>query len=152
MQTQEQINATGELTIVVTDQTTGVVKTSVTVPNLVTTAGKAWIASRLRDTSIPAQMSHMAVGTSSTTPAVADTVLGAELATRQALITAGGSVASNTVTYSASFPAGICTGALTEAGIFNASSAGTLLCHTVFAVVNKGVNDSMTITWSVTLS
>lgn len=151
MQTQEQINATGELTIVVTDQTTGVVKTSVTVPNLVTTAGKAWIASRLRDTSIPAQMSHMAVGTSSTTPAVADTVLGTEL-NRQALITAGGTVSANTVTYSASFAAGSGTGALTEAGIFNASSAGTLLCHTVFSVVNKGANDSMTITWSVTLS
>ena len=42
--------------------------------------------------------------------------------------------------------------ALTEAGIFNASSAGTLLCRTVFSVVTKGASDAMTITWTVTLS
>ena len=44
------------------------------------------------------------------------------------------------------------TGAITEAGIFNASSSGTMLCRTVFSVVNKGASDSMTITWTVTVS
>jgi hypothetical protein len=54
--------------------------------------------------------------------------------------------------YSASFGAGVGTGALTEAGIFNASSAGTLLCRTVFSVINKAANDTMSITWTVTLA
>ena len=48
--------------------------------------------------------------------------------------------------------AGEGTGALTEAGIFNASSSGTMLCRTEFSVVNKGASDSMTITWTVTVS
>ena len=41
--------------------------------NIVVTVGKQWIASRMKDTGIPAQMSHMAVGTSSTPPASGDT-------------------------------------------------------------------------------
>ena len=44
------------------------------------------------------------------------------------------------------------TGAITEAGLFNASSSGTMLCRTVFSVVNKGASDAMTITWTVTVS
>jgi hypothetical protein len=56
------------------------------------------------------------------------------------------------VTYVASFGAGTGTGAVTEAGILNASSGGTLLCRTEFSVVNKGANDSMSITWTITVS
>jgi hypothetical protein len=39
-----------------------------------------------------------------------------------------------------------------EAAIFNAASAGTMLCRTTFAVVNKGANDGMSITWTITVS
>ena len=56
------------------------------------------------------------------------------------------------MTYTATFPAGTGTGAVVEAGILNASSGGTLLCRTVFSVVNKGANDAMTITWQITVS
>ena len=55
-------------------------------------------------------------------------------------------------TYVGTFPAGTGTGAVTEAGILNASSGGTLLCRTEFNVVNKGASDAMTITWTVTVS
>ena len=41
---------------------------------------------------------------------------------------------------------------LTEAGIFNAASGGTMLCRTVFAVVNKQADDTMTVTWTVTIA
>jgi hypothetical protein len=27
-----------------------------------------------------------------------------------------------------------------------------MLCRTVFAVINKGANDTMTITWTITIS
>ena len=40
----------------------------------------------------------------------------------------------------------------TEAGILNNSSGGSLLCRTVFSVINKGASDSMTITWTITIS
>lgn len=118
------------------------------VPNLVVTAGKEYVASRIKDTTKNA-MSHMAVGTSATSPGSGDTTLGSE-ADRQLLTST--TVASNTITYVATFDPGEGTGALTEAGIFNAASAGDMLCRTTFSVINKGAADSMTITWVVTVS
>jgi hypothetical protein len=118
------------------------------VPNLVVTAGKGYVASRMKDTSLGA-MSHMAIGTNSTAAAAGNTALGAE-ADRNGL--ASTVVSGATVTYTATFGAGEGTGAITEAALLNASSGGTMLCRTVFAVVNKGSQDSMTITWSVTVS
>ena len=94
-------------------------------------------------------MSHMAVGTSTSSAAANNTTLGTEIA-RVGLTST--SVSGAVVTYVASFGAGTGTGAITEAGILNASSSGTLLCRTVFSVVNKGASDAMTITWTVTVS
>jgi len=118
------------------------------VPNLVVTSGKEFVASRMKDATTTA-MSHMAVGSGSTTPAAGDTALGSEL-DRQALTST--TVSSNEITYVATFGAGDGTGAITEAGLFNAASGGDMLCRTTFAVVNKGASDSMTITWVVTVS
>ena len=118
------------------------------VDNLVVTAGKGYVASRMKDTTATA-MSHMAIGSGSTAAAASDTALGNQLG-RVALTST--TVSSAVVTYVASFPAGTGTGAVTEAGILNASSSGTLLCRTVFSVVNKGASDSMTVTWTVTVS
>jgi hypothetical protein len=61
-------------------------------------------------------------------------------------------VTANAIEYVASFPAGTGTGAVTEAGVFNAASAGTMLCRTVFSVVNKGAADAMSVTWTITVS
>ena len=118
------------------------------VDNLVVTAGKGYVASRMKDATATA-MSHMAIGTGSTAAAAGDTALGSEAA-RTALTST--SVSGAVVTYADTFAAGVGTGAITEAGILNASSGGTLLCRTVFSVVNKGASDSMTITWTVTAS
>lgn len=147
MQLLEDLKAVGTLKIVLQDES-GQIKDTREIPNLVVTVGKTFIASRMVGTA-SAIMSHMAVGSSSTAPAAGDTVLGSELG-RVALTsgTSSGAVA----TYVATFGTGVGTGAIVEAGIFNAASAGTLLCHTTFAVVNKGANDTMTITWTVTIS
>ena len=118
------------------------------VDNLVVTAGKGYVASRMKDTTATA-MSHMAIGSGSTAAAASDTALGNQLG-RVALTST--TVSSAVVTYVASFPAGTGTGAVTEAAILNASSGGTMLCRTVFSVVNKGAQDSMTVTWTVTVS
>ena len=118
------------------------------VDNLVVTAGKGYVASRMKDTTATA-MSHMAIGSGSTAAAASDTALGNQLG-RVALTST--TVSAAVVTYVASFPAGTGTGAVTEAGILNASSGGTMLCRTVFSVVNKGASDSMTVTWTVTVS
>jgi len=118
------------------------------VDNLVVTAGKGYVASRMKDATATA-MSHMAIGSGTTNPAAGDTALETELG-RVALTST--TVSSAVVTYVATFAAGTGTGAVTEAGILNASSSGTLLCRTEFSVVNKGSSDSMTITWTVTVS
>jgi len=91
----------------------------------------------------------MAIGSGTTAAAAAQTTLVTELG-RVAL--GSGTATGTKVTYVANFPAGTGTGAVTEAGVFNAVSAGTMLCRTVFAVVNKGADDAMSITWEITVS
>ena len=147
MNAQELLKAKGSLKVVLTGKD-GQVKEEHFFDNLVVTTGKNFIASRMVGTSAGV-MSHMAIGSSSTAAAAGDTALGSELG-RVALASSGAS--ANVVTYTATFPAGTGTGAVVEAGLLNASSAGTLLCRTVFAVVNKGADDAMSVTWTVTVS
>lgn len=147
MNFNEQPTPVGRLLIEVFDAD-GKLKKVMDVPNLVVDSGKDYIASRIKDATATV-MSDMAVGTDNTAAAAGQTALIAETA-RVTLTSTN--VSANVVTYVASFGAGVGTGALTEAGIFNASSAGTMLCRTVFSVINKGALDSMTITWTVTLS
>jgi hypothetical protein len=118
------------------------------VDNLVVTAGKGFVASRMKDATTTA-MTHMAIGTGSTAAAASNTALGSQSARTTLTST---TVSGADITYVDTFPAGTGTGAITEAGLFNASSSGTMLCRTVFQVVNKGASDSMTITWTVTVS
>lgn len=142
------VNPKGTLQILLTGPD-GIVKTNHNVNNLVVTSGKQWIAARMFDSAEPAQMSHMAVGTDNTAAAVGDTTLVAELARRALTST---TVSTNTTQYVASYPAGTGTGALVEAGIFNDSASGTMLCRTVFPVVNKGADDTLSITWTITIN
>lgn len=116
-----------------------------TFPNLVVSSGLNWVASRMTSGS-DAVMSHMAVGSGSTAPALGDTTLQTEVS-RIALASATSLLAQ--VRYVATFGAGVGTGSLQEAGIFNAGSSGTMLCRTTFAVVNKGASDTLQITWTV---
>lgn len=143
---QETIKAKGELSIKLFGPD-GKLKSEKVVPNLVVTTGKTFIAARVVGT--PTAMSHMAVGSGTTSPAVGDTALQTELG--RVSLTSSAS-AGAVVTYVASFGAGVGTGAVTEAGILNAASSGTMLCRTVFGVVNKGADDSMSITWTITVS
>jgi hypothetical protein len=142
----DDIKATGSLHIQLFDKH-GTPKESKTVKNLVVTVGKAFIAARMVGT--PTAMSHMAIGAGGTAAANGDTALGSELG-RSALDSAIS--AGAVVTYVATFGPGVGTGGVVEAGILNASSSGTLLCRTVFAVVNKGADDTMAITWTITVS
>jgi hypothetical protein len=144
----DQIYPKGQLNILLTGSD-GKIKVNETVKNLVVDAGKGWIAARMTEASIPDEMSHMAVGTDNTAAAGGQTTLVAENA-RVALSTT--TISTNTVEYVATFGAGTGTAALVEAGILNAGSGGTLLCRTVFSVVNKGADDTLTITWTITIN
>ena len=115
--------------------------------NLVVTAGKNWVADRMNDANTV--MTHMALGTGTNPAAAGDTTLDSEL-DRNTLSST--TVSTNTVAYGCTWAAGDGTGAITEAGLFDAASTGDMLARTVFSVVNKGSSDSITITWTITIS
>ena len=144
----DNLKLSGQLNIVLRDKN-GNVKEERTEKNLVVTSGLGYIASRMKDASATA-MTHMALGSGTTNALAAQTDLITLLGSREALDST--TVTANAVAYVASFEAGDATGAVTEAGIFNASTSGTMLCRVKFDVVNKAADDTMTVTWTITVS
>lgn len=117
-------------------------------PNLVTTLGKEQIALSIADgTGVP--FTHMAIGSNSTIPAIGDTALGAELG-RVAVTST--TALNNTVTYEATFGAGVGTGSVAEAGIFSASVAGIMLSRSTSLSLTKGASDTLQVTWIITFN
>jgi hypothetical protein len=113
--------------------------------NTVTTAGKDGTADQLLLSPTLNKPTHMAVGTG--TPS--GTALGVEL-DRNALTskTRSGAI----VTMVGDWAAGDATGALTEAGIFDAAAAGNMYVSASFSVINKAAGDTLQITWTLTVS
>jgi hypothetical protein len=113
--------------------------------NTVTTAGKNGIADQILASPSLGKPTHMAVGTG--TPS--GTALGSE-SDRNALTSKTRSNA--VITMVGDWAAGDATAALTEAGVFDASSNGNMWLSTTFSVINKGANDTLSITWTLTIS
>ena len=159
MNINEMLKATGHLMIERTNAAGELVEV-VEVPNLVVSIGKSFIASRMVGTSLSV-MSHMAIGSDQTSAASGNVKLGSELSGGRVALTGGGGTASaNSITYTATFPAGAGTGDVKEAGIFNYSPAASgdpsssqiMLCRTTFPIVTKQEGDSIAITWVVTVN
>lgn len=118
--------------------------------NLIVTVGKSYLATWLAAASQAGEfMSYIGVGTNSTPAAAGDTDLGTPLATR---VLGTLTSATNTWQNVATFNPGVDTGAITEAGLFTASSSGTMFAHQVFPVYNKAAGDTLIVTWTVTFS
>lgn len=113
--------------------------------NTVTTAGKNMIADRLLASPTLGVPTHMAVGTGTG----GTTSLNAET-DRNAFTTKTRSNA--VVTMVGDWAAGDATAALTEAGVFDASSSGNMHLYTTFSVINKGASDTLSISWALTIS
>ena len=145
----DNIKAKGTLSLVLIDAE-GNVKTEQHEKNLVVSSGLAYLASRAISGAATA-MSHMAIGSGTSSAVAGDTTLGGELG--RVAISASSNVTTNvdndSVQFIASFGAGTGTGAVTEAGIFNAATNGDMLCRTVFGVINKDAGDTLSITWKV---
>lgn len=146
----DSVKVTGKIVAVLTDEF-GNVKDRQEVNNLVVTVGKNIIASRLVGTASNV-VSHMAVGSGTTTPDVAQTALTTEM-TRVSISsgTASGAVA----TYVATFGPGVGTGSINECGLFNSATAGTansMLARSTSVVVTKGASDTLAITWTITIN
>lgn len=118
--------------------------------NLILNVGFDFICNAIAATTRPSPMAYTAVGTGSTEVAATQTTLATEL-TRVAA-TYAHTAGTKVFTLTSNFPAGTATGAIKEAGICNASSAGTFLDRVVFDVINKAADDELTTNFQFTLS
>jgi hypothetical protein len=143
----DNIKPTGTLDVVL-KKADGTVKEKHRFKNIVVTTGKEFIARRMIDDAEPF-MSEMAIGDSNANLEVGNTTLGNELA-RVTLDSS--TVTSNVVTYIAEFDAGVGTGGIVEAGIFNGESDDIMLCRTTFPIINKEADDILSINWNVTIN
>lgn len=142
----ENLQVMGEVVLTLTDEN-GNLKQRQEIKNLVVTTGLDYISDKIVSTATT--VSHLALGTGTAAAAAGQTTLGNEIDRN----TFSSSTSANGVcTFNATFTAGEATGAITEAGIFNAASAGTMLCRTRFDAVNKAAGDSLAITWVITIS
>lgn len=126
----------------------------VTIANLITTTGKAGIASRINGAGSEAAFTYIALGTGTTAAAVGDTALETELSTGG--MSRANATASRTTTDTTDDTARLVntftitgTAAITESGVLNAASTGTLLCRQVFSAINVSNGDSLQVTWDV---
>jgi hypothetical protein len=140
----------------------GEYSTSKSIANLVTDAGRAAVASRINGSGAAAAFTATGIGTGTTAAANADTALQTEVKADgtaasgvHAIATASNTASRVTTTVTndtaqlvgtISFTATI---AVTESGVFNADTSGTLLCRQVFTAVNVVSGDSLQITWKV---
>lgn len=133
----------------------GNVKITRDIHNLITDAGLAGVAARL-GTDSTAFFNYLAVGTGSTAATASNTTLGTEIGGSGARALATASQVTTTVAndthqllktfaFTASY-------SVTECGIFNASSSGTLLGRQVFTAVAVESGDSLQITYKVSVA
>lgn len=154
------IKASGKLQILVIDKD-GNIKQELNVPNLVVNTGKTFIVGRM-NTSPPTAMSHMALGSNDITTTNEMTTLASEVLsngdTGTKIRSAFDSVVVdpnfNSITYSATFPAGnpSVDYVIKEAAIFNSVSTGTMLARTTFPTVSKGLSDAIVINWTIIIN
>ena len=122
--------------------------------NLITNAGFAGAAARLGHDSTEAKFDYIAVGTGTNAAAAGDTTLQTELAA-SGLTRAVGTVTRVTTTQTndthnvAKTFTVTGTAAITEMGLLNAASNGTLLGRNVFSAVNVVNTDSFIATYQV---
>lgn len=149
---KDSLKLKGTVTAILRDKD-GNIKQEQTIHNLVVTGGLGFITDRMQGAGT-AVISHMGVGTTNTAPATGNTALAAETGTR-ASVTASRvttTTSNDTAQYVANFAAGNATGALVEAGLFNASTGPLMVSRVVFSVINKGASDQLDITWKIQLT
>lgn len=127
------------------------------VKNTTTNAGFAEVAGLITSDVGGTAFDYIAIGTGTNAAAATDTALQTEISTNGGERAAGTgtrtttTVANDTMqlvvtfTFTGSF-------AVTESGVFNDASAGTMLARQVFSAINVISGDSLQITWKVAVS
>ena len=139
----------GRLNVVVTrvdgrQEDYGVVSTRV-----VTTAGVNAIVDGLQGTFTISDFKYHGMGTGSVAESSADTALGTQVESRATGTQTEG--ASANVYRSVATITATATRAITEHGLFSASTSGTLLDRSVFSTINLSSGDSIQFTYELTV-
>lgn len=115
--------------------------------NLITSAGYDFLSDCMCNATRPAPLKYIAVGTGTTEPTLEDTAMESELIRKLCDYshTSGDAFLALGVT----LEPGEATGALTEAGILNASNGGVLFDRLVFPVINKEPLDTYRISFTL---
>lgn len=163
MRINDVVNFSGNVVIQVINKH-GNINRIINVPNLIVSVGKKYIAGRM----VPATpfdavdynsfkspvscLTHMAIGSSNEKPKLSDVGLGdfkqiAELSS----LTCTDNVVTATAVFGASESNAF---VLAEAGLFNYvdGEVDIMLCRTTFTNVVKNPEDSLNITWSITVA
>lgn len=114
-------------------------------PNLITNYGKTHFANALAAVELYSPMSHMAIGKGAGQTA-ASTTLNNEVARAPLSKEQRG----NQTVYFSTIPEGQGTGNVTEAGVFNSSTNGDMLCYTSFASISKTADMALLMEWTIT--
>jgi len=142
---------TGEFDLVLYDKDMKV-KDKRHVKNMTVTTGFQAVSDMMgKATAQPVGFVNCGIGTGTIAPALGDTDLG----TASTRVAGGYTRTADTVwANAATFGAGVGTGSITEAGLFNSvtMAGGTMLCRQTFGVVTKGASDTLVVTWQYTLS
>ena len=143
----------GNVTVVARDAQ-GRIKAIRHLKNLVVNGGKGWMAGSLSGgIATPTNMKYIGVGTGSTAATATDTALGGEVETRA---TGTQSVVTTTTTNDTYQCIGTVTmtagRAITESGLFGASTSGTMMSRNVFSVINLNSTDTLAVTWKIPMT
>jgi hypothetical protein len=114
--------------------------------NLITTSGKGLITGRINGVGSPAAPGYMAIGTGASAAAAGDTALGTETQRVASTVTTQTTTVADDTAQSVGSFAIAAPAAITEMGILNAASVGTLLVRNVFSAYNVQASDTFEIT------
>lgn len=118
--------------------------------NTITVLYDATVADRMAG-GADSLIDHTGVGSTSGGKTTASTALEAQLArVADDSDVQGAGASDNDTIHTATFGAGVGTGAIVEAGLFTDLAGSTLCAYQEFAAVNKGAADTLTTTWTIT--
>ena len=131
----------------------GVLKARRRVKNTVTVLGHQMAADQLLAAPAVATPGWMEVGTGTGQDAN-DSILATYIAGSRTVLDSKTRGANAIITMVCTMGAGVGTGAITEAGVFNVVTQNTtdLILVSSFAAVNKAAGDSLVITWTLTFA
>lgn len=154
MKLNETITPEGRVKLTLKDAKTGKIKAVDYYKNMVVTAGKNSIADALRGNtdSNKGIITYCALGTGGTAPTESNINLDNELERKLVSVR---SVSGNVALFETFFTASEAVGTLLEAGLFgddatDTADSGTLFCRVIINRT-KTANDTLTLSWSVTV-